>query len=556
MKIEIFKQIDYKPQSITSLSSTDSYIYLFRSNKSCNILNSMTLRPVFSFYTGLIIKKSITYKNFIICISAMDELIWINLQDFTVTKKNIGYKITDFIIHNEKFLVSTYNGFILEIEEENITIKYKTSVLLSCIYHFGDYFLIGGKDKIFIFDENFILKNEFEFDEGLINKIEHFSDNKFGFVTNTGYFILLDIGLLHVIQKTKVRNSSLNTLLIISDVFYTSGSDSRLISYKFTKNLFVKAYQVDLHDGISNCSIYDNNRILVGNTDGTLSVLIPQKDKFKYLKIYDTNVQVVSSKEKLLINNRTNLEIFSLSKVKMYELEKFTTNKISESCTFKLPKAIINDLSVRNIPYKNLLRIYSKFITSAYLENNLIIYSDEKDTKILEMNKSNVSKIEVEILKNFKSKKIFSTKKNFHFIDYFDNMKSIDKKTYELKQECSKKDNEEENEVFINQIGEYKLVEIKSYDTLKKYKIYFGDKEKKSVEIFDIIQNIFLFEEEVWYFTQSYIYNIERDFKYELGYIIYDIKIINEKIVVVMNDWKYLKKYVEQGSYKKKYSTK
>lgn len=558
MKLNIFKQIDYKPKEITALCSTDTHIYIFRSNKSCEIIDSVTLQSISYINTGYVIIKSLIYKNSIICISELDELLWINIKNFSIETNKIGYKILDFILYGDKILLTTFNGFIIELKEKELNIKYKTSVLLSCIVQYDDVFLVGAQNKILIFDNNFKLKNEIEIQEGLIKKITYFKDKKFGLVTDTGYFIFLDISLLNIIQKILIRNSSLNVLLYNSDTFYTSGEDSRLICYKLINNIFVKGYQIDLHYGISNCILLDHKRIFVGNSDGMLSILIPCKDKFTYTKIYDRSVCASTSKDLLLVNNRTHLDLFNLKEenVKLKnKSNKNEKNQLSNLCTFKLLKNIKEDFSVKNVPFSNLLRIYSDFISFSIICDSNIIYSDSKGTNLIELEKSNVNKIDLPDLENFRSVNIRTDNNVILLKDFTGSYKFISKDNY-MNVNYEIKNEEHNNELLISKDGPYKLVQVKSYDINKSYIFYINDKIKKKVTTLDIIIDIFTFQNELWYFTQTYIYNIDRNKKFEFDAVIYDVKVVNDRIVVVKDDWKYIQKYIKQGIFKKKYSTK
>ncbi|KAK6089920.1 hypothetical protein P3W45_001123 [Vairimorpha bombi] len=596
MIIRLFKQIEYKPHPITSISSNTTNIYIFRSNKTLEILDKLTLQKISCLNINYSIIKSVNHFKYLLCISDIDEVLWINLTDMSIKVNKIGYKLTDIIVVESKIYLTTYNGFLLEIFEDDLVVRFKTNSLLSCLVHRDDYFIIGGTNKIYLVGSDFVLKNEIDINEGSVTRIDHSTDDKFGMVTDQGYFIYIDIKLVNIIQTTQVRLSSLNTLLIKSGHMYTSGEDSRLICYKLIKDSFIKLYQIDLHYGVSKCILYDSSRIFVGNTDGILSCLVPDKDKFSYIKIYDRNVEVSVSDSKLLINNRSSLDLFYLDEGIKFDEKAYSSvqkSLVSESCTFKLKNEFFKDLSVKNLPYKNLLKISNnEYITTSKIIKNLIFYSDTRHTRIIEisnyknkLNQENKLQIHTHILneyfKDIQSTYISHNNNNFIIQDSKNTVHLINKiYNNRIKQiSCENKINIMDNklvnihtgklligtsnlvikddEAIISCIdnGIY-LTQVKDFNIPNKYRIYFDNKLKDEFSIYDIIIKIFVYQNEIWYSTQTYLLNVERKTKFDLGAVIYDIFVIDGNIVVIKDDWNYIKNYLKKGVFKKKYFIK
>lgn len=596
MKIRLFKQIEYKPHPITSISSNTTYIYIFRSNKTLEILDKFTLQKIYSININYTILKSVNYSKYLFCISDIDEVIWIDLIDLSIKVNKIGYKLTDIVVIDSKIFLTTYNGFLLEICGDDLIVRFKTSNLLSCLVHHDNYFIICGTNKIYLVDSDFVLKNELDINEGSITRINHVSDDKFGMITDQGYFIYLDIKLVNVIQTIQVRSSSLHTLLIKSGYMYTSGEDSRLICYKLVKDLFINLYQIDLHYGISKCILYDSRRIFVGNTDGILSCLVPDKDKFLYIKIYDRNVEVSVSDSKLSINNRSSLDLFYLDEDFNFDKETSSAeqkNLVSESCTFKLKSEFSKDISVKNLPYRNLLKIVNnEYITTSNIIKNLIFYSDTRHTRIIEINNyknklSQENKLQIhnsilnEYVKDIKAVYISHNNNNYIIQDSKNTVHLINKiyndkiKQISCENQINIMDNklvnlhtgkllngasnliikDDEVLIFCIDTGIY-LTQVKEFNIPNKYRIYSDNKLKDEISIYDIIIKIFVYQNEIWYSTQTYLYNQERKIKFNLGAVIYDVFVIEGDIVVIKDDWNYIKNYLEKGIFKKKYFIK
>ena len=316
--------------------------------------------------------------------------------------------------------------------------------------------------------------------------------------------------------------------------------------------------------------------------------------------------------------------------------------------TVSLKKSYFKDILIRNIPYKNVLKfIPPRYITSCDMNKNILVFSDNKSTKLIDLypyvkiNKyfkfGSVNKVEVsdklirlcgEKCVEINSENydeyvvkcgegvdcdsdrvgidcgvcegsvllcdvdgnngvVINSINNVKDINSYNNIESINNNNIEsIKNNNieSIKNNQSINNIHYNnnihsqsinnthstnnnetlsikiidlKNGTY-LTQQKSFNLYKKYNFYKNNQLIKQLETMDIITKILEYKNDLWYSTQSYIYNLTTNKRYEFGAVIYDIKVVNCNLVVFKSDWKSVCERMKcrRGVVKKKYGNK
>lgn len=158
MKTRFFTQIDYKPNSITHLSSIETYNFIFSSNKTLGIISTITSQIYRSFFFGGDTCETIVHYNTLVCASDIDEVTRIYLDNLIFDSKKLGSDVTGIILISDNIHLNAHNGFILEHAGTDLLVIYKSNCSLNCPVYCDDYFISGGTNKVYILTEDFMLK--------------------------------------------------------------------------------------------------------------------------------------------------------------------------------------------------------------------------------------------------------------------------------------------------------------------------------------------------------------------------------------------------------------
>ncbi|ELA46607.1 hypothetical protein VCUG_01891, partial [Vavraia culicis subsp. floridensis] len=154
-------------------------------------------------------------------------------------------------------------------------------------------------------------------DEGVKDNIKHCRKYYGVVTTEKGDLLLFELKNGLILQKLKLRNSSVYAVKLKED-FIATGNDSRIMWIKSNEEYFYQKYrQLDIHYSKTHLVI-DNGRIISAGEDSLLNVVYT--DKEMYYKYFNDNTGVLKTYKNILcvLENKT-LNFYTLNRARTGE---------------------------------------------------------------------------------------------------------------------------------------------------------------------------------------------------------------------------------------------
>lgn len=431
MKLNLFKNIEGKPSPISAISSNNSTIVLFRKDRTLDLIDSYTLNSYLSMeFDYSILSSRFVDFNTVVCGTECGRLVFFDTKTLDIVDFDLGHRPVKIATKRDlftckwnTFYYSTDKGDVYERgETESILLYRDSSVITSLLILDSGSLIVGcaeGKIKIL---ENGRIGLELSLSSGSINMICLVIGGKYAAVCSEGSLSYFDIEMGLILEKIKVRDSSLNACVYVDDKIHVSGADSRIVAFSRSGDKFIKSYQVDTHYAEVKDIEVDNGRILTVGEDTLLSVVWPTSDRYLSNKVFYRSVELGTSKvsESFYINNRNSLDFYSFDMNEKNDVSKSTEeeknpeiNILEQSGrgqnvgddnrdpTFRLSEASTDNIGYKRQPYKHKIRVCTEgraYASSVSPNFKYISYSNMKETKVINLGLDG----KIEVKKNLK----------------------------------------------------------------------------------------------------------------------------------------------------------
>lgn len=604
MLAHIFRPTQFVPYPITSIASNPTIVAVFRRNGMLDLLSSKSYIKYLSFELfECVIQSFFIDLTTVLCLTENGKIILLNTKNLSKIILNLDataifstFTPVDHCsvlfyfsnIKNELFLYKNNDKCIIKIA--NFTSKITT------LYELAGNLLIGTNDGWITVLNNGNIITEINLGTSPKKIAAHMNLNVFCVCCENGYLYLISSSSEIILDSFKVRDSSLNDLILENGNIFTSGIDSRIFHGKIIDNKIVKITQGDPHVSDVLCMCLNRNDILSGGEDCSLVITNVDQNKLIFRSVYDSSILAGKTKDYFYVTTEKTLDLYSIDKDKYCDINHDSDSNILAPkiiSEFDIDRTVLHNLNQRVTNFTHFLSIQqSNRIISADIHYNQQYACISTSKKTILYTLFSGSSLHIESINEYPPSKWVKFSNNFLVMQHLDfTITILDLSSFNIKklEFTDLRENIMISDKYLINIEKCEIYNLRD-DIKSKIQVEFPkdlmyilvkpaivgiesisyyfvcEKSCSKIEVIDP-KNIVIISKEntelikhvagnCIYSSDDNLYLIRHNsvFKYEIGPLIHQIVSYDEDVIVVQTSIKAMSKYFKKGIFKEKYS--
>lgn len=318
MLAHIFRDFNYKPAPVTSISSNSDIMVAFRRNKTFDLIDLLSNRIFLRYEINYIITQSeFINKNTVLCLTKCNKIALIDIKMLSIDilpydANNIS-NISFETIKN--FYFTSLNNELFEFKDNSLVqIVKENSIITTVLATNNNTVLYGNGNGSIKRYRDGIMIGQIE-TGSKVNKITHVCGKKFACALENGSGVLFDIENGIILDKILIRDTPLFTCVYTNDIVHFSGVDSRIIAFVIKNDKFIKLTQADYHMSDVLCMIKHEGYVITAGEDSIIILNELISGRYVHKRIYENSIIYKKSDNSIMIGNDEYIGIIYIKNV-------------------------------------------------------------------------------------------------------------------------------------------------------------------------------------------------------------------------------------------------
>lgn len=594
MKAHVFREFNYAPSPVTSISSNNSVVAVFRRNQMVELVDSVTLKHFVSHRIDLtVVESKFLDQNTIICLSeckriAIFDTVTLEKEVLDPSATHMGARFVDAACADRVFHYTTAKNELFEMRNGDSTLLHAVQGPVSTLLVSELGTLLGTSDGwVRVYKKGQCVA---EVDvKAKVNQICSCENGKFVAVLENGSASLFDIENGVVFDTAEVRQHPLNVVQYVDGFVHMSGVDSRIISFSVRSGKFVKCAQADFHVSDVTCMVVDNDRVLTAGEDSVVVFNILFNSKYTTKRVYDDSVKYGGTKSFFYVTGDKSINLYRIAGQGVESMNQRPESCYNDKITFKISSGVLEKINPKQTDISHFLRfntVQTPLALAVSFDEKYLAYSTSQETMLYNLFQG--SRLGIEKIRTFgAATQILFTDDFLVVLEKSKQMVVLDLNTFKIAAEIPFDDFRErvaasQSTLVMSHMKQ--IIELSDFDRIStlatedtisginssegafgflihrtdqlyEVGVLSDDRIAKTPLGEDVRGNVSLAAPGVLY-NDRFLFVVEngRVKRYEFGHIIHGVVMFHEEPVILQTSWNYIKQKFKPGVFKPKFS--